>query len=218
MDGQGHHCSPSKRVCMTRMAAPSRVRWMLVILAGLMPVLVIVQSASALCLAQTETQAFRRAQVVFEGVMPSGPTIEAGDLGAALRSNARMRVERYRKGDGPRMVRIPTAGSAHDGAGRLVDGQTGPAPAPVLFTEDGITPKAGERWVIYGDLLPDGSVRTSICAGSHRVGEHGLFAEPGVVDVIRDEQLGWVAAVVLAAAAALFVRHRSTRAEGRGRP
>lgn len=170
-----------------------------------------VRPAGAICAAQTETQAFRRAEVVFEGVMLEGPTVMAGDLGEVLRGDAPVRVEHYLKGDGPQQVDVTTGFRAGDAPAEVPDDATGPVPEPVGFVSTGIAPAPGERWVIYGAWSDDGSVRTSTCAGSHRFGEAGPFVESGVVDVIRDEQLLWAAAVVCAAVAAIFVHRRSAR-------
>ncbi len=90
------------------------------------------------------------ARRVFVGVMLPGPATQGGVLG----SPARMRVERYLKGHGPRVVRVDTALRIKPG------GITGGS--------EGIFPRAGERWKIY-----TGSRRqpfaTSICGGSRRV-------------------------------------------------
>lgn len=185
---------------------------MLAMTGGLGLVLVAARPAAAVCAAQTERRAFRHAEVVLEGVMLPGPTVEMGDLGAVLRSDARLRVERYRKGEGPTEVRVPTAVIGPGNGGRALDeAGTSPVPEVVGFVEDRITPAPGERWVIYGQLRPDGLVATSTCAGSHRLGEPGPFVEPGVTDVIRDEQLLWGVAVGLTAVVALVAHRRSTR-------
>src|SRR5204863_2002930 len=34
------------------------------------------------------------------------------------------------------------------------------------FSSEGIRPKAGELWRVYGTIAPNGSLGTSICAGS----------------------------------------------------
>lgn len=193
-----------------RRSMPFRCRafWALMIAGGL-SLITGVRSAGAICVAQTETQAFRRAEVVFEGVVLEGPTVKAGDFGDVLRGDAPVRVERYRKGDGPQQVEITTGFSGSEDPAESPDDVTGPVPAPVGFVSTGIAPAPGDRWVIYGAWSDDGSVRTSTCAGSHRFGEAGLFAEPTAVDVIRDDQLLWVAAVVGAALAAIVAHRRS---------
>lgn len=187
-----------------------RVFWALTIAAGL-SLITGVRPAGAICAAQTETQAFRRAEVVFEGVMLEGPTVNVGDRGDVLLGDAPVRVERYLKGYGPQQVDVTTGFRAGEAPAEDPDDTTGPVPEPVGFVSTGIAPSPGEQWVIYGAWSDGGSVTTSTCAGSHRFGEAGPFVEPGVVDVIRDQQLLWAAAVACAAVAAIFVHRRSAR-------
>src|SRR5690348_8692448 len=105
---------------------------------------------AASCAAVSPAEQFAAARLVFVGVMLPGPATQDGVLG----SPARMRVERYLKGHGPRVVRVDTALRIEPG------GITGGS--------EGIFPRAGERWKIY-----TGSRRqpfaTSICGGSSRV-------------------------------------------------
>ncbi len=105
---------------------------------------------SASCAALSPAEQFAAARVVLVGVMLPGPATQAGVLG----SPARMRVERYLKGRGPRTVRVDTAVT-------IEGDSTG-------VSEDGIEPRAGERWKIYTQSRgqPFG---TSSCAGSARV-------------------------------------------------
>jgi hypothetical protein len=65
-----------------------------------------------------------------------------------------VRVERYLKGHGPRIVRVQTAVTIESDA-------TG-------IAEDGIEPQAGERWKIYTESRHQ-PFDTSICLGSTRV-------------------------------------------------
>lgn len=188
-----------------------RVFWALMIAAGL-SLIMGVRPAGAICAAQTETQAFRHAEVVFEGVMLEGPTVNVGDRGEVLLGDAPVRVERYLKGGGPQQVDVTTGLRADEVPAEDPDDATGPVPEPVGFVSTGIAPSPGERWVIYGAWSDGGSVTTSTCSGSHRFGEAGPFVEPGVVDVIRDQQLLWGVAVSGVAAAAVVVHRRSTRA------
>ncbi|HJS94968.1 MAG TPA: hypothetical protein VJ741_11950, partial [Solirubrobacteraceae bacterium] len=67
---------------------------------------------------------------------------------------ASMRVERYLKGRGPRTVRVQTA---------ITIERNGTS-----VGEDGIEPKAGERWKIYTDSRRQ-PFATSVCGGSKRV-------------------------------------------------
>lgn len=90
------------------------------------------------------------ARRVFVGVMLPGPATQAGVLG----SPARMRVEWYLKGHGPRIVRVQT--------GLTIE------PNGVTGNSDGIEPTAGERWKIYTGSRHQ-PFDTSDCSGSTRV-------------------------------------------------
>lgn len=107
-------------------------------------------AAAASCAGLSPAQQFSAARRVFVGVMLPGPTAPRGVLG----SPARMRVERYLKGGGPRIVQVRTGVTVEGGS--------------TTVAEDGIEPRAGERWKIY-----TGSRRqpfdTSVCLGSARV-------------------------------------------------
>jgi hypothetical protein len=94
------------------------------------------------------------AQVAFVGVMLPGPTVRTGP-GDVLSSPARVRVDRYLKGGGPRIVTVVT------GVTRAGDEVTG--------NSEGIMPLAGQRWQIYATTrtMP---YDTSVCAGSAPAG------------------------------------------------
>jgi len=68
-----------------------------------------------------------------------------------LASPARFRVVRYLKGSGPRVVTVATALSGRGDA--------------VTADEDGIEPRAGQRWTIYTTSLRM-PYASSICGGS----------------------------------------------------
>ena len=104
------------------------------------------------CVYQTEKQHRAQAEVVFGGIFLRGPTTQG-----RLLSPARFRVVRYLKGKGPRRVRVQTAV-------RKLDSDT------YEWMSEGIDPRAGERWRIYGFRTRNGVVRTSGCAGSGRLG------------------------------------------------
>jgi hypothetical protein len=91
---------------------------------------------------------------VFVGVMLPGPTVSMAQ-GNVLTSPARVRVVRYLKGDGPRVVTVVT-GVSKNGSG-------------VAVSEDGIQALAGQRWQIY---VTTGKMpyETSICSGSAPLG------------------------------------------------
>jgi hypothetical protein len=101
----------------------------------------------------SRAQQFAGARLVFVGVMLPGPTARLGGV-RVLGSPARMRVTRYLKGHGPRTVRVDTAVRIDRNA--------------VTASEDGIEPRAGERWQIYATSRRQ-PFATSICAGSTRV-------------------------------------------------
>jgi hypothetical protein len=96
----------------------------------------------------------RAARTVFVGVMLPGPTVGIGGR-SVLASPARMRVVRYLKGHGPAVVTVSTGVTSAGG------GATG--------SEDGIEPRAGERWRIYS-ASRHAPYQTSICFGSARAG------------------------------------------------
>jgi hypothetical protein len=114
-------------------------------------------SASARCLASSERQKFERAEVVFVAIAMPGPNARRGQL----LSPARFRVVRYLKGRGPNVVRVQTGLSRR---GRVL-----------THISEGIDPRAGEVWKIYGTRSSSGVVRTSTCAGSRRFGRIDTF-------------------------------------------
>ena len=90
------------------------------------------------------------AQVAFVGVMLPGPTVPAGP-GDVLLSPARIRVDRYLKGGGPRIVTVVT------GVSKSGDEVTG--------ASERIMPLAGQRWRIYA-MTKTMPYDTSVCSGS----------------------------------------------------
>lgn len=80
------------------------------------------------------------------------------DASGTLRTPAFARVKRFDKGFGPPNVGISTS------LGTLA------------FGSEGISPKAGERWRIYGTLSGLSSLGTSTCAGSVRIPEQEASA------------------------------------------
>jgi hypothetical protein len=111
----------------------------------------------ASCAALSRAQQVKDSTTVFDGTTLRGPTVQVGPTQVLL-SPARLRVSRYLKGDGPRVVEIQTAVTRR-GSG-LAEG------------EDGIQAGPGERWRIYavGKSQP---FLTSICDGSHRLRSRG---------------------------------------------
>jgi hypothetical protein len=112
----------------------------------------IVQGTAASCAALTASQQFAAAKVVFDGDALSGATVPGKGV---LASPARIRVEHHLKGSGPAVVTVQTAI-------KLINKRT------TLVTEDGIRPRAGERWRIYASTTTE-PYATSICLGSHRL-------------------------------------------------
>jgi hypothetical protein len=110
-------------------------------------------ASAASCVGLTRAQQLQAARKVMLGVMLRGRTVSDGGH-LVLASPARMRVLRYIKGHGPRVVRVSTAVTPRDGG--------------VVVGEDGIEPRAGQRWRIYtiSKRMP---YQTSICGGSRRV-------------------------------------------------
>ena len=72
----------------------------------------------------------------------------AGDATGTLQTPARARILSYDKGSGPAELDVST------GLGSR------------FFVSEGINPKAGETWRLYGSLSPNGSLGTSLCSGS----------------------------------------------------
>jgi hypothetical protein len=103
------------------------------------------------CATATSSEYFAAARMVFTGTMLPGPTADLSGH-RVLVSPARVRVARYLKGHGPKIVTVATA-VAHDG-----DSST-------IVSEDGIQPQAGQHWTIYTSSLRV-PYDTSICGGS----------------------------------------------------
>ncbi len=88
-------------------------------------------------------------QVKFSGVVLTAEFLPgAADASGALQTPARARVRSYDQGSGPQELDVVTALGAR------------------AFVSEGIAPKAGEVWRLYGSLAANGSLGTSLCAGS----------------------------------------------------
>ena len=111
------------------------------------------RGAAASCVGLTPAQQFTNARIVVEGTMLRGRTLPVGSR-QVLASPARMRVSRYMKGTGPRLVRVQTGVSVSRGGAAV--------------SEDGIEPRPGERWRIYSSSSRQ-PFATSICAGSRQL-------------------------------------------------
>ncbi len=112
------------------------------------------QLSAGSCAGSSASEQFARAKVVILGTMLPGPALTFGPR-RLLTSPARMRVLRYLKGGGSRIIRVVTAVTA--------SGNT------VRESEDAIMPTAGERWKIFSDSRRS-PLATSVCAGSARTG------------------------------------------------
>jgi len=108
-------------------------------------------TGAASCAAMSASAYLAGARAVFIGTALGGPTAEAGSAGAVLLSPARFHVIRYLKGSGARVVTVQTALTR--------SGST------MAASEDGIQPRAGQRWKIYTTSLHM-PYQTSICGGS----------------------------------------------------
>ena len=106
--------------------------------------------SGASCSAVSPSAYLGYAQVAFVGVMLPGPTVRTGQ-GDVLASPARVRVVRYLKGGGPRIVTVETGVTSKAG--------------DVIGNSEGILPLAGQRWRIYATnrQMP---YQTSVCSGS----------------------------------------------------
>lgn len=110
------------------------------------------QSSAGSCAAVSPSSYSARARVIFVGTMLAGQTTDLGGR-RVLVSPARVRVIRYLKGIGPRVVSVVTGVSAGN-----------------AVTEDGIQPQAGQRWTIY-TLTKRMPYQTSICVGTKPAGK-----------------------------------------------
>jgi len=118
-----------------------------VILSSLFAGLVLAASAAASCVPMTAAQQRARADVIFDGVALDGPTSTGIE---------RFRVIGYRKGPGPKVIRLRT------GRKLLPDGSG-------TTTSVSIDADRGERWRIFARRLRRGLYETNVCDGSRRL-------------------------------------------------
>jgi hypothetical protein len=124
-----------------------------------------IQGTAASCAGLTRAQEFAAAKVVFDGVMLPGAT--APGTNGVLASPARVRVTDYLKGKGPVVATVQTAIQTASGGIMRV-------------SEDGIRPRAGERWRIDASSTTE-PYATSICLGSRRLpARTAHFAAAGI--------------------------------------
>jgi hypothetical protein len=114
----------------------------------------------------TVAQQFAAATVVFDGTALAGATVPGAN--GILASPARLRVQHYLKGAGPAVVTVQTA--IKSVAKRIT-----------IVSEDGIRPRAGERWRIYASTTTE-PYGTSMCLGSRRLRtvRTARFSTPGL--------------------------------------
>jgi hypothetical protein len=118
-----------------------------VILSSILTGLVLAGSAAASCVPMTAAQKRARAHIIFDGVALDGPTASGIE---------RFRVIRYRKGRGPRIVRLRTGRKQYPGGGGVV-------------TSVSIDAKRGQTWRIFARRLRRGVYQTTVCDGSRRL-------------------------------------------------
>ena len=118
-----------------------------VILGISVPSLVLAASAAASCVLMTPAEQRARADLIFDGIALDGTTATGIE---------RFRVIRYRKGTGPRIVRLRTGRKRYSGGGGVV-------------TSVSIDSHRGETWRIYARRLRSGIFETNVCDGSRRL-------------------------------------------------
>jgi hypothetical protein len=109
--------------------------------------LVLAAPAAASCIPLTPAQQRARAHVIFDGVALDGPTATGIQ---------RFRVVRYRKGTGPRIIRLSTGRKVYPGGGGVV-------------TSVSIIAARGQTWRIYARRLRPGVFQSNVCDGSRRL-------------------------------------------------
>lgn len=122
-------------------------RFLTQLAATLVMAAVLASAASASCIRSTPAQQRARADVIFTGVALENPTPTGVQ---------RLRVSRYLKGRGPRIVRVSTGNIQQaDGTGSVMSVS--------------IVVRRGERWRIYARGSTQNVLRTSVCDGSRRL-------------------------------------------------
>lgn len=109
--------------------------------------LVLAASAAASCIPMTAAQQRARADLIFDGIALGGPTATGIE---------RFRVIRYRKGTGPRIVRLRTGR-------RLYPNGSGST------TSVSIDAARGQKWRIFARRVKPGLWETNVCDGSRRL-------------------------------------------------
>lgn len=105
--------------------------------------------ASAACALSSVEKLARQSPIVVTAKAQPGPLAQNG---IGLLSPATFRVVAYDQGSGPREIKVQTA---------LTTGSNG-----LVAASEGVNPLSGQTWRLWGSLAPDGSLQTSVCAGS----------------------------------------------------
>jgi hypothetical protein len=103
--------------------------------------------AQASCIFQTAAEQRARADVIFDGVALEGPTATGAQ---------RFSVIRYRKGSGPRIVRVSTS------TVRRPDGS-------LSTTSVSLFVRKGERWRIFARGSARRVLQSNLCDGSRKL-------------------------------------------------
>lgn len=107
-------------------------------------------TASAACaVSQSLADSARTTPIVVTATAQPGP---AARNGIGLLSPASFRVVAYDQGQGPGEIKVQTALTERSGS--------------LVGLEDGINPRAGQTWRLWGTFGPDGVLQTSICSPS----------------------------------------------------
>lgn len=109
--------------------------------------LLVATTAAASCIPMTAVQQRARADLIFDAVALDGPTASGIE---------RFRVIRYRKGSGPRIVRVETGRKKYPSGGGVV-------------TSVSIDARRGQTWRIYARRVRRGLWETNVCDGSKRL-------------------------------------------------
>lgn len=122
-------------------------------------------ASAASCAARTPATDLARAPLVLDALALPG---RAEPRSHTLLSPARFRVLRYIKGRGARVVKIDTVVTETRHRGEY------------SYVEDGIDPRAGQQWLIYGRRTRGGVISAGVCTGSRP--RHGWWAYPPPLD------------------------------------
>ena len=106
-------------------------------------------TASAMCAQTPLADLVRTTPVVVTATAEAGPVAQNG---IGLLSPASFRVVASDQGQGPAEIKVQTAIAKSDSG--------------LVVAEDGVNPRAGQTWRLWGTLGADGVLQTSTCLGS----------------------------------------------------